>query len=66
MEKDLTQFMRKIYIYCFVITYARIKYGKIMRYVDMQQSGLYCMSKKSWPNLYSNLLYKMGHEFLDI
>ena len=24
------------------------------------------MSKKSWTNLYSNLLYKMGHDFLDI
>ena len=25
----------------------------------------YCMSKKSWPNLYSNLLYKMSQGFLD-
>ena len=24
------------------------------------------MSKKSWPNLYTNLLYKMGDDFLDI
>ena len=26
----------------------------------------YCMSKKSWPILYSKLLYKMGQDFLDI
>ena len=26
----------------------------------------YCMSKKSWPILYSNLINKMGHYFLDI
>ena len=25
----------------------------------------YCMSKKSWPNLYSNLLYKMSQDFSD-
>ena len=24
------------------------------------------MSKKSWPNLYSNLVYKMGKDYLDI
>ena len=24
------------------------------------------MSKKSWPILYSNLLYKMGQDFLDM
>ena len=27
---------------------------------------LYSMSKKSWPNLYGNLLYKIGQNFLDI
>ena len=26
---------------------------------------MYCLSKKSCPNLYSNLLYKMGQDFLD-
>ena len=26
----------------------------------------YFMSKKSWPDLYSNLLHKMGQDFLDI
>ena len=26
----------------------------------------YCMSKKSRPNLYSNLIYEMGPDFLDI
>ena len=26
----------------------------------------HCMSKKSWPILYRNLLYKMGQDFLDI
>ena len=26
----------------------------------------YCISKKLWPILYRNLLYKMGHYFLDI
>ena len=25
-----------------------------------------CMSKKSWPILYSNLLYEMGRDFLDM
>ena len=25
----------------------------------------YCMSKKSWSNLYSNILYKKGQDFLD-
>ena len=25
----------------------------------------YCMSKKQWPFLYSNLLHKMGHYFLE-
>ena len=27
--------------------------------------GPYCMSKKSWPNLYINLLYEIGQVFLD-
>ena len=26
---------------------------------------LYCISKKWWPILFINLLYKMGHYFLD-
>ena len=26
---------------------------------------IYCMSKKSWPNLYSKLLYKSGQDFFD-
>ena len=26
----------------------------------------YCQAKKSWPILYSNLLYRMGQDFLDI
>ena len=26
----------------------------------------YCMSKKAWPISYSNLLYKMDQNFLDI
>ena len=26
-------------------------------------SIVYCMSKKSWPNLYGNLLFKMGQDF---
>ena len=26
----------------------------------------YCVSKKSWPILHCNLLYKMGDDFLDI
>ena len=30
------------------------------------KKSIYCMSKKSWPNLYSNLLHKMGQDFLDI
>ena len=25
----------------------------------------YCMSKKTGPNLYSNVLYKLGQDFLD-
>ena len=28
--------------------------------------SLYCVSRKQWPILYSNLLYEMGHYFLDI
>ena len=27
---------------------------------------VYCLSKKSWPILYSKLLYKLGQDFLDI
>ena len=27
---------------------------------------IYCMSKKPWPILYSNLLHKLGQDFLDI
>ena len=33
-------------------------------YPDLQR-WLYCMSRKEWPVLYSNLLYQMRHYFLD-
>ena len=26
----------------------------------------HCLSEKSWPNLYCNLLYELGQDFLDI
>ena len=29
------------------------------------EQWLYCMYKKCWPNKYSNLLYKLGQDFLD-
>ena len=34
---------------------------KASRYVQC----ISCMSKKYWPNLYGNLLYQMGQDFLD-
>ena len=30
------------------------------------RQGLYCLSKKSWPILYSKSLYEMGQDFTDI
>ena len=42
----------------------RIRY--IILYSHATWRVKYCMSRKSWPNLYSNLLYKMCQDFLDI
>ena len=35
----------------------------VLKYLNLMIC--YCMSNKSSPNLYSNLLYKMGQDFLD-
>ena len=48
--------------------------SKILERFKIEQSNVYfsmlvpwyLMSKKSWPILYSKLLHKMGHDFLDI
>ena len=33
---------------------------------DQSSTNSYSMPKKYWPILYTNLLHKMGHYFLDI
>ena len=37
-----------------------------LKHIKFPYEYPYCMSWKQWPILYSNLLYKMGHYFLDI
>ena len=43
------------------IQYIRKIYNKII-----QSFNTYCISKKAWPILYSELVYKMSEDFLDI
>ena len=40
-------------------------YILLVAVIDLLIRQWYCMSKKKWPILYSNLLYKIGHYFLD-
>ena len=35
-------------------------------HIYVEPKGFYCLSKKSWPILYSKLLYKLGQDFLGI
>ena len=44
--------------------YSEIKSVKLLSYTIENQ--FYCLSKKSSPILYSNLLYKTGQDLLDI
>ena len=37
----------------------------VMIYHFFDPEGYYCLSKKKWPILHNNLLYKLGHYFLD-
>ena len=42
------------------------KYPAVLsRAFNIENTGMYCVSKKYWPILWGKLLYKMGQNFLD-
>ena len=51
--EDVTVY--RLYI---TVKFSLLRYGRIIKL----SLAKYCMSKKSWPNLWSNLLYKIGQD----
>ena len=57
-----TTFNKCTFIYTLIYSYLCLFFIHTRMYFVV---SIHCMSEKSWPNLCSNLLYKMGQDFLD-
>ena len=65
-EENSTNLLNIVMNYLYLIKFLENSKGKNSCWTGHQKVLLFCLSKKSWPILYSNLLDKMGKHFLDI